>query len=137
MKKRSILSGLAPVLLVLALLVPGQGEAQIKKGQRFSGSGKCGQCHESSEFEGGNKHKPFGDDKCLDCHKPHGLVGVLRLKAERENSASNATTATNSGCRSPCCTSPPARDAAPPATTPRCDHAACSRTRPGPVPELS
>ena len=72
-----------PGLVMIALVtifVATSASAQIKKGRRFSGGGDCEKCHQMEALDEKNQHEPFKDNKCTECHKPHGMVGVLRLK---------------------------------------------------------
>ncbi len=80
---KALRSGGLPSLLaiVLLLIFVAGAAAQIDRGQRFSGKGECKRCHEDMpQLDMRHKHDPFSDDDCLACHKPHGMVGVLRLK---------------------------------------------------------
>ena len=54
-------------------------EAQFKKGQRFSSGGECTSCHEMEQAKARVRHEPFRKGDCDSCHKPHGMVGALRL----------------------------------------------------------
>ena len=77
----SIVAAWIGSMIVLAVLMGAatDAEAQFKKGRRFSSGGECLGCHEMEQSDARVKHKPFRDDDCSACHKPHGMVGALRL----------------------------------------------------------
>jgi len=71
--------------LVVGLLAGGiataPAEAQLKKGGRFEQGSSCVSCHADVGQGVAVKHAPLVEDGCTACHKPHGLVGALRLTA--------------------------------------------------------
>ena len=72
---------IAGALTLLGALAPDPASAQIERGRRFSASGDCVKCHEmTDQFARRVRHEPFDDKDCGGCHKPHGMVGALRLK---------------------------------------------------------
>ena len=77
---------LALVLAAIAALSAAPAEAQLKKGKALKSKGKtCVECHER-EVEDyrarESQHAALRDGDCESCHRPHGVVGILRLKAE-------------------------------------------------------
>jgi len=71
-------AGVGLVLLLSAM--PLDCHAQIKRGSRFSSKGGCLDCHDWKTLDDSVRHEPFAKKECRSCHKPHGLVGMLRLK---------------------------------------------------------
>ncbi|RKZ14125.1 hypothetical protein DRQ53_12325, partial [bacterium] len=71
---------IAAVFALVITAMPGDAEAQFKKGRRFSSGGACTSCHEMEQADAKVRHEPFRKGDCESCHKPHGMVGVLRLK---------------------------------------------------------
>ena len=73
-------------LLFLCLAGIGLGadraDAQLKKGGRFERQTDCLDCHEEMASAARFKHAPLAGGDCTSCHKPHGLVGALRLTQE-------------------------------------------------------
>ncbi len=62
-----------------SLLVAAPAAAQLKKGSRFDKGTRCLQCHEGVGQNVSVPHAPLASGDCASCHKPHGLVGALRL----------------------------------------------------------
>ncbi len=71
----SVLLGL---LAAVALLEP--ASAQLQRGSRFEKRGTCVKCHETVGRGVAVTHQPLAAGSCDTCHKPHGLIGTLRLR---------------------------------------------------------
>lgn len=69
---------LAAVLLG-TVLFSSAAEAQLTQGRRFEKGATCDRCHEDVLQGLANIHAPLAEGDCESCHKPHGLVGALRL----------------------------------------------------------
>ncbi len=85
MKRTRSYTGTLLIYLLVIGLVFGMASgavAQVKKGKRFSSKSNCIDCHPADKFKGTTKHSPFEHKECQSCHKPHGIVGMLRLVKE-------------------------------------------------------
>lgn len=73
--------GLAAALAALGLGA-GVAHGQLKRGARFEKGGSCVECHADVGKARKVEHAPMAQGDCTACHKPHGLVGALRLTAD-------------------------------------------------------
>jgi len=64
------------------VLSSGAAHAQLRKGARFQKGSSCTDCHEEVGKGRRVAHAPLAEGDCTSCHRPHGLVGALRLQAE-------------------------------------------------------
>ena len=76
-----VVRGLAGGLL-MAVLFALPSSAQLKKGSRFQKGGRCVECHQQVSASVAVGHAPLVEGDCATCHKPHGLVGALRLQSD-------------------------------------------------------
>ncbi len=79
--RRSALLALA-VLAVALLGWALDAGAQLRRGGRFDKGGGCLECHEDVGQGLRVAHSPLKEGECTACHKPHGLVGALRLQKD-------------------------------------------------------
>ncbi|MGB6640188.1 MAG: cytochrome c3 family protein, partial [Thermoanaerobaculia bacterium] len=70
------------VVLLIATLAASSAEAQIKRGSRFEQGTTCTGCHAEVGKNLAAPHAPLAQGECTACHRPHGLVGALRLQVE-------------------------------------------------------
>ncbi len=68
--------------IIAALTAALPAAAQLKKGKRFDKGSSCLECHEEVGKRFRVTHDPLKKAECGSCHKPHGLVGALRLQKE-------------------------------------------------------
>ena len=64
----------------LMLALPDDASSQLSRGKRFDKGESCVGCHEGVAEDVKYRHEPLRKRECAACHKPHGLVGVLRLQ---------------------------------------------------------
>ena len=69
------------MLLGAGLVVTG-AEAQLTKGSRFESTSGCVRCHAEVGQNIAVPHAPLAEGDCSSCHKPHGLIGALRLQKD-------------------------------------------------------
>ena len=84
-RSRKVAGGaLVGILAGVAVLAGLAGPSVSAAADRFSKSKSCLDCHDETKRELKTKHahRPFKDEDCRACHKPHGILGALNLTAE-------------------------------------------------------
>ena len=73
---------IAAAVLTTGVLASPATWAQLKKGSRFEKSDECRECHDEIATGVEVSHAPLAEGDCSACHKPHGLIGALRLQKD-------------------------------------------------------